>query len=283
MWKEQGTKLNRHQRKNRQKLLGTDYVKRSSAAMSSHHHSEKGDKRPLQAVIASGTGPDGRAEARKLRKKRKMLAQSVVVVVFSLVALLSKSYFLSTPIPSQKQSPVKILESGSLMNTPTTSSNKSSLHEQQTMPKDVQVTASCEEKHHRRMKSLNEAPRTKLSAESLPAESTVKSAIPQNEVPKSDIEKSTAIIVKESAATSITKVPPNPLKGQLGLALAHIKMACNEFMSDVEDVISAELDDSVPSSAEAAQKVWRRQRDRIVNLGKEFLSRARQKLCSSIG
>ncbi len=270
MWKEQGTKLNRHQRKNRQKPLGTDYVKRSSAAMSPHHHSEKGDKRPLQAVIASGTGPDGRAEARKLRKKRKMLAQSVVVVVFSLVALLGKSYFLSTPIPSQKQPLVQNLESGSLMNTPS-SSNKSRLHEQQTMPKDdqtrgVKVTASCEEKHHRETKSLNEAPRTKLNA-------AVKSAIPQNEVSKSDIEKSTAIVVKESAATSTTKVPPNPLKGQLALALAHIKMAYNEFMSDIEDEISAELDGSVPTSAEAAQKVWRRQGERIVNLGKELLAR----------
>lgn len=273
MWKEQGTKLNRHQRKNRQKLLGADYVKRSSAAMSPHHHSEKGDKRPLQAVIASGTGPDGRAEARKLRKKRKMLAQSVVVVVFSLVALLGKSYFLSTHIPSQKQPLVQNLEAGSLMNTPS-SSNKSSLHEQQTMPKDdetrgVKVTASCEEKQHRETKSLNEAPRTKLNAES-----TVKSAIPQNEVSKSgDIEKSTAIVVKESAASSIMKVPPNPLKGQLALALAHIKMACNDFMSDIEDEISAELDGRGPSSAEAAQKVWRRQGERIVNLGKELLAR----------
>jgi hypothetical protein len=50
-------------------------------------------------------------------------------------------------------------------------------------------------------------------------------------------------------------------------------MAYNEFMSDIEDEISAELDGSVPSSAEAARKVWRRQGEQIVNLGKELLAR----------
>ena len=75
MLKEQGTKLNRHQRKNRKKLgNGSDYIndnESSCMSMVSTIYPEKGDKPPLQAVIASGTGPDGRAEARKLRKKRR--------------------------------------------------------------------------------------------------------------------------------------------------------------------------------------------------------------------
>ena len=64
--------------------------------------------------------------------------------------------------------------------------------------------------------------------------------------------------------------------------MIHMKIAYDGFMLDVEEEISFELDGSVPSSAETAQEIWRRQGQRILrqgerlmNLSKEFLAMAR--------
>jgi hypothetical protein len=92
---ENGTKkkLNRHQRKQRKNLLkqvgsAVEPSYSTPAAMSSL------DNIPSpQAIIASGTGPDGRAEARAILKKRRMMIRSVIVVILAVLVALGKSYF----------------------------------------------------------------------------------------------------------------------------------------------------------------------------------------------
>jgi len=106
--KESGMKLNRHQRKNLTKL------KKQASSLSVEDqlcfYSVSGKKiqhQPsIQAIIASGTGPDGRAEMRAVRKKRKMMVRgSVAVVAISiLVVFVSKSYFAQPPAPNAKVS-----------------------------------------------------------------------------------------------------------------------------------------------------------------------------------
>lgn len=97
-----GTKLNRHQRKNRVRVKqdqqlgdgGDDNA--SSGVLSTHPRTLLlENKTYIQAIIASGTGPDGRAEARKLRKKRRMMVRSVAVMVFAVLVALAKSYYFS--------------------------------------------------------------------------------------------------------------------------------------------------------------------------------------------
>jgi len=115
---EEVRKLNRHQRKNRNRLFKQQKVSllasSSSSSLAAMEQQQQlcttmttCGKKPqpksiiyIQAMIASGTGPDGRAEARLLRKKRQMLVRSsVVAVVFSvLVAFGKKNYFLKQPL-----------------------------------------------------------------------------------------------------------------------------------------------------------------------------------------
>ena len=94
---ENGTKkkLNRHQRKQRKNLLKQvgsavepSYSSSTSAAISSLENIPS-----PQAIIASGTGPDGRAEARAILKKRRMMIRSVIVVILAVLVALGKSYF----------------------------------------------------------------------------------------------------------------------------------------------------------------------------------------------
>ena len=75
-------KLNRHQRKKKLKLSAAEASSSSSSSGTSKNSSASVivstelllfDKPSIQALIASGTGPDGRLEARKLRKKRRGL------------------------------------------------------------------------------------------------------------------------------------------------------------------------------------------------------------------
>ena len=44
----------------------------------------------FRAVIASGTGPDGLAEARKSRKRRRFIVQSTAVIVISMLVMIAK-------------------------------------------------------------------------------------------------------------------------------------------------------------------------------------------------
>ncbi|KAL7538043.1 hypothetical protein ACHAXR_010136 [Thalassiosira sp. AJA248-18] len=88
------TKLNRHQRKVRlkQQMGGSgDFEYAGSSASTSTHPLL--EKPSIQAIIASGVGPDGRADARKMRKKRRMIGRSVAVVVISMLVALAKNYF----------------------------------------------------------------------------------------------------------------------------------------------------------------------------------------------
>lgn len=89
------TKLNRHQRKNRLKQQGS-----FGDAASVHPLL---DEPPVRSLIASGTGPDGRAEARKLRKKRRMMARGVAVVILSVLVALARNYLARRPLASSQQ------------------------------------------------------------------------------------------------------------------------------------------------------------------------------------
>ncbi|KAL7545734.1 hypothetical protein ACHAWF_009082, partial [Thalassiosira exigua] len=84
--------LNRHQRKNRLK-------QQNGGSECGGTHSSPG-KPSITVLIASGTGPDGLAEERKARRKRRMIARSVAVVVISVLVVLVKDYFSRQPIHS---------------------------------------------------------------------------------------------------------------------------------------------------------------------------------------
>ena len=261
--KEQGTKLNRHQRKNRKKLgNGTDYVndnESASTSMMSTMYPEKGEKPPLQAVIASGTGPDGRAEARKLRKKRKVLKQSVVVIVFSLVAVTAKNYFFTTPVrnqsPIHKEIPVEQEELRSLTDVAVDASEK---HDPATVarrPEQTKNAISSEDKVHAETTS---AKNQKVESESQGVEESYST---QNENKDASIKSDPDM--HEGSHTAITVVSPNP-SGQLARAFGRIKAA-------VEEEISFECKGSA-RSAEAAQEIWRKQANNIKTQGGRLLN-----------
>jgi hypothetical protein len=91
---EHGLKLNRHQRKNRFKLVNTDVEYHGDDEVPSSKHSSKMKTKAVsKAIIASGTGPDGRAEERKIRKRRRMIVRSVAVVLLSVFAAMAKNHF----------------------------------------------------------------------------------------------------------------------------------------------------------------------------------------------
>lgn len=91
---EHGLKLNRHQRKNKFKLVNTDLEYHGDDEMLESKNSTKmQNKLACKAIIASGTGPDGRAEERKIRQRRRMMVRSVAVVLLSVFAAMAKTYF----------------------------------------------------------------------------------------------------------------------------------------------------------------------------------------------
>lgn len=276
--KEQGTKLNRHQRKNRKKLgNGSDCIIDENSPFMSTNYSEKNDEPPLHAVIASGSGPDGLAEARKMRKKRKILVRSVVVTIFSVVALLGKSYFFSTQI--QYQLPIKnhlsgeeevlLLADSSLdawrqdKKSPTISSDDKQPDQTKTAisSEDLQHTETIHQKSEFQLKNKS------LSTGSEKEDVPTKSSIVKNEGSDSDTSQ------HQVNSISITVVSPSPSK-QFARAFGQIKAA-------VEDEISFETKGSA-RSAEAAQEIWRRQAnsiklqgERLLNFSKECLARGR--------
>ena len=259
--KEQGTKLNRHQRKNRKKLgNGTDYVndnESASTSMMSTIYPEKGEKPPLQAVIASGTGPDGRAEARKLRKKRKVLKQSVVVIVFSLVAVTAKNYFFTTPV--QNQSPIHMgipVEQEELRSLTHVAVDASEKHDPATVarrPDQTKNAISSEDKLHAETTSAKNQKVEPQGIEEPPST--------QNE--NKDASTKSDSDMHEGSHTAITVVSPNP-SVQLARAFGHIKAA-------VEEEISFECQGSA-RSAEAAQEIWRKQANNIKTQGGRLLN-----------
>lgn len=258
--REQGTKLNRHQRKNRKKLgNGTDYVNdnESASTLMSTIYPEKGEKPPLQAVIASGTGPDGRAEARKLRKKRKVLKQSVVVIIFSLVAVTAKNYFFTTPVQNQspihKEIPVEQEELRSLTDVAVDASEK---HDPATVarrPDQTITTVSSEDTLH--------AETTPAKNQKVESQGIEESSSTQNE--NTDAATKSDSDMHEGSHAAITVVSPNP-SGQLAKAFGHIKAA-------VEEEISFECKGSA-RSAEAAQEIWRKQANNIKTQGGRLLN-----------
>jgi len=294
MLKEQGTKLNRHQRKNRKKLAnGTDYIndnESSCMSMVSTIYPEKGDKPPLQAVIASGTGPDGRAEARKLRKKRKALTQSVVVIVISIFALTAKSYFFSTPV--QQQLPVQNQisvdeESRSFSDVALDESKK---HEPATIvsddrqPDQTKAAVSSEDKRQPDQTETvtSSDSEGKLHVETMPVNQKVKSQLnddyPSMQNENEDVPTNCDIVRNEVSdtetqhlvvSTSITAVSPNRSE-QLARAIGRIKAA-------VEDEISFECKGSARTAA-AAQEIWRKQANNIKTQGERLLNFSKERL-----
>ena len=276
MLKEQGTKLNRYQRKKRKKL---DYINESSPVMSADY-SEKGDKPPLKAVIASGTGPDGRAEARKLRKKRKILAQSVAIIVFSLVALLGKSYFFSTP--NQKHLPTHNRLSVEEDSRPGADGSVDAIRQQEPL------AISSEDKQHAETIPLNQKLEPQMNDESCSKGNECKNAptksnIVENEESDGDekveLNSDTQQLVISTSATSVPPHPPTRLQ-QLTKAIGHINAA-------VEEEISFEMKGRA-RSAEAAQEIWRGQAnniklqaERLLTFSKECLARG-QKLARKL-
>jgi len=103
-------KLNRHQRKKKLKLSSAAEASSSSSSVVANKNSSSSvavsidllpfDKPSIQALIASGTGPDGRLEARKLRKKRRRIAQSLAVVLVSVLVAYGRKYYISLPSSS---------------------------------------------------------------------------------------------------------------------------------------------------------------------------------------
>jgi len=131
-------KLNRHQRKKKLKLSTAEASSSSLANKSSSSVVVSTDlllfdKPSIQALIASGTGPDGRLEARKLRKKRRRIVQSLAVVLVSvLVAYGRRKYYIS--LPSSSLTGV-VLSSSSVPAAPSDLS-------------DVTVSASQQQRQH---------------------------------------------------------------------------------------------------------------------------------------
>jgi hypothetical protein len=100
-------KMNRHQRKNRLKLGGGGPLaaKSSGDVGSASPRPPPFDGPSVHAVIASGIGPDGLAEARKSREKRRLIARgSAVAVVSVLVALGRNRYYHSGGRPPARPS-----------------------------------------------------------------------------------------------------------------------------------------------------------------------------------
>lgn len=297
MLKEQGTKLNRHQRKNRKKLgNGTDYMNDNETASISTNvstiYSEKCDrpphKPPLLAVIASGTGPDGRAEARKLRKKRKVLTQSVVVIVVSIFALTAKHYFFSTPVPNQSPIHKQITVEGESRSLSDVALDESKQHETTTIASDDkqpdQSVAAIPSEDKLRAEKVPVATIPAKEDDNLHAET-----VPANEEVESQVDDENSSTQKESAdaptdctiirnesegadsathlhvveSSSITVVSPNRSE-QLARAIGQIKAA-------VEEEISFECKGSA-RSAEAAQEIWRKQANSIKTQGERILN-----------
>lgn len=256
--KEQGTKLNRHQRKNRKKLgNGTDYMNDNETASISTNMSEKGDKPPhkppLLAVIASGTGPDGRAEARKLKKKRKVLTQSVVVIAFSIFALTAKTSFFSSSVPKQSSIHKEITVEEESRSLSEVSLDESDQHETTTIaPVEIQPDQSG-----------TAILSTQEESEDAPTDCN----IIRNESEGAD--SVTQLHVVESSSTAIAVVSPNRSQ--------HLARAIGQIRAAVEEEVSFEGRGSA-RAAEAAQEIWRKQANSIKTQGGRILNFSKARL-----
>merc|ERR1712060_536987 len=105
--KETGkTKLNRHQRKNRSKFgKGNDFRGNSTS-------STVLVKPSREAIIASGTGPDGYAEARRLHKKRRLMGCSAAILVLAVVVAIVKNSSRGSLLPTDE---VSIVQDGRIL------------------------------------------------------------------------------------------------------------------------------------------------------------------------
>lgn len=152
---EHGLKLNRHQRKNRFKLVNTDVEYHSDEVTSSKYPGKMQKNAASKAIIASGTGPDGRAEERKLRKRRKMVARSVAVVLLSVFAAMAKTYFSSSPsldelseMPKMLSEVKKVSTGKSKLTIPEISDDNDKTCQAETCSNEEKSRAILSEKQH---------------------------------------------------------------------------------------------------------------------------------------
>lgn len=103
-------KLNRHQRRNRSKVvpggssLSTTSANSPLTIVKSNTRNacvfrpvlqQRGGSSTIHARIASGMGPDGLAEARKMRKNRRMMVRVMAIAILSMIVALAKKYYYS--------------------------------------------------------------------------------------------------------------------------------------------------------------------------------------------
>ena len=105
-------KLNRHQRRNRSKVLpgGSSGTVSTTSALSPLINVKSSTRnagvlfRPLlqkvgpstiHARIASGMGPDGLAKARKMRNNQRMMARVLAIAIISIIIALAKKFYYS--------------------------------------------------------------------------------------------------------------------------------------------------------------------------------------------
>ena len=306
--KEQGTKLNRHQRKNRKKReFGSKSVNdngsTSMAPTMSKNSTGKVDK-PLQAIIASGTGPDGREEARKLRKKRKIVAQSVVVIMFSLAALAAKGCFSSTPVPldQPKQSQISVEEDRQVLEERSLDENKkqesSNIAMLSQLLQKKKVVTSEEEQHDETSPSEQKMESTQLNDDDFPKEGENEVVPTQTNTIQEECSSSTNNDSVKNEESSPTKrdTGNHSRPGRETQQLAEstqiavitqdrskqLKRTYYQIKAAVEEEISIEDEDGVKSAA-VAQEIWRKQAlnlklqgERLLNLSKECLARVNE-------
>ncbi len=119
---ECGIRMNRHQRRNRFKLANGVEPRFGGVTPTKEEEDIELRKKililgkpPMQAIIASGTGPDGLAEARKFKKQRRIMVRSVAIVVLSIFVALVKPFFSPKPsanLTEQPSSPEEYLSRG---------------------------------------------------------------------------------------------------------------------------------------------------------------------------
>jgi hypothetical protein len=110
MCNEMHKKLNRHQRRNRSKVvpggssLSTTSANSPLTIVKSNTRNacvfrpvlqQRGGSSTIHARIASGMGPDGLAEARKMRKNRRMMVRVMAIAILSIIVALAKKYYYS--------------------------------------------------------------------------------------------------------------------------------------------------------------------------------------------
>ena len=161
-------KLNRHQRKKKLKLSAAEASSSSSVVANKNSSSVivstdllPFDKPSIKALIASGTGPDGRLEARKLRKKRRRIVQSLAVVLVSILVAYGRKYYIS--LPSSSSTGV-VLSSSSVPAAPLEASDAATISQQRRRSSTASHHVSEVEEKKPRLSNLTSIQKSHLAS-----------------------------------------------------------------------------------------------------------------------